>query len=121
MKKGMITSFTILMAIGIGYMAMFYDPFSGCPFTYRFEYETNCWLRDERQGTKLIELFNYEDNQLWLAKIDSKVSWLEHPEKHIDTYKNHIPENKIIFKDDNLDTLIVNGVVFPVTVLEKRP
>lgn len=123
MKKGIVTSLAIfiVLVIGMAGTALVYDPFSGCPLTYRFEFETSCWLRDERQGTKLIELFNSDSNQLWLAKINSKVSWLEHPARHIDTYKDHISDNKIVFKDDSLDTLIVNGVLFPVTVLEKRP
>lgn len=122
-KKTIIKSIFVLItiAIFIASIGLFYDPFSECPIRYRFEFENRCWLRDDRKGTKLIEIYRFDDSRLWLAKIDSKkVTWIEHPAKYIDTYKNHIPENEIVFKDDSLDTLIVNGILFPVTVLEKR-
>lgn len=74
------------------YVLLFYDPFSNCPMAFRFEFETKCWLKDERVGVKLIELYNADTNGFWLAKVAERVVWLEHPHDHMSSYKKHIPE-----------------------------
>lgn len=121
MNKSLIILSVVLGVIFIGISSLLYDPFSSCPMAFRFEYETKCWLRDERAGSKLIELFNASQDTVWLAQVSDNVIWLQHPIKLVPTYKNHIPENVIKFANDELSTLLVNGTEFPVTKLSERP
>ncbi|MBY0416402.1 MAG: hypothetical protein K2Q18_19660 [Bdellovibrionales bacterium] len=116
-----IISFCLIPICILYVVSIVYDPFSSCPVAFRFEYETNCWLRDERDGVKLIELFNSDNNGLWLAKVSKDVIWIEHPIDHLDSYKKSISENIIKFSDDKLDELLVNGEKFPIKVLPSRP
>lgn len=122
MKKGLVIFSVISTFLILAYSLAFYDVFSSCPLKFRFEYETACWLRDERQGVKLIELFNASQDTIWLAKVDGdKTVWLEHPINRVEKYNPHVPENDLKFADEGLGSILVNGINYTPQILNERP
>lgn len=122
MKKSLIVCAIILPVFALAYSLVFYDLFSSCPLKFRFEYETACWMRDERDGVKLIELFNASQDTIWLAKVrGDKITWFQHPINRVEKYNHHIPENELKFVDESLDIILVNGISYRPEVLSQRP
>lgn len=99
-----------------------YHPLSDCPLRYRFEFETRCWVKDSRDGYKLIELYNYDSNHFWLARVSNEETvWMQHPSGIIASFNRSSFDNSIELKPGDLTKIIVNGMEFSPQLLKERP
>jgi hypothetical protein len=99
-----------------------YDFISLCPMEFKLEGDTRCWVKDEKNGAKLIELYNFDSTGHWLAVIsEDNTIWLQHPAEYVKNYKAKIPENEILFSGSDVTDLLINGVPYKTKRLERRP
>lgn len=122
LKKVIFFSISILATISAIILIYLYSLSSAteyCPLSHKLNPDMYCRVCDRLNDKVLIEHFNRDTNQLSLSIFENgNMIWIQHPKGEIINYNLVIEENKISFNKNNLAIIVVNGVNFPITILD---
>ena len=123
-KKIILFSIGLLTIVTISLFIYLYS-LSGateyCSLSHKINPDMFCRVCDRFNGKVLIEHFNRDTNELSLSIYENgKTFWIQHPKGKIINYNSSIEKNTIRFDRKDSSNLIVNGVIFPITILHNN-